>query len=135
MSTTFELACVGDKVWDMGSGWGEIKRIDTSVTYYPIDVYFPRDDETKSYTVDGKVYDDGTYQTLFWNEVVIKAPTKPLPDLPVDTKVLVWCNGKPKEKRHFSHFSSSGRIACFNHGCTSWTTIRTSEWDGWELSE
>lgn len=136
--TTFETAKVGDKVWCMESGWGEVKRIDTSVTFYPIDVYFPRDDKTKSYTVDGKVYDDGTYQTLFWGEIVIEAPEKPMPDLPelaVDTKVIVWDSITPKTMRYFSHFNSSGKMECFNTGLPSWSTEYTTEWDNWELAE
>lgn len=135
MTTTFETAKVGDKVWSMAFGWGEIERIETSITFYPIDVYFPSVIETFPYTVDGKEYPDSTYQTLFWDEVVIEAPQKPLPRPEVDTKVLVWYDNMPKYKRYFSHFSSSGRVVCFDHGLTSWTAVHTSEWDNWELAE
>jgi hypothetical protein len=78
------------------------------------------------------------FPNIFWNEFEIpkEAFMKPVPDLEVDTKVLVWDNGKTvKERRYFSHFDKNGNIYCFNNGVTGWiaknaTTIR---WDNWEL--
>lgn len=135
MTTTFETAKVGDKVWGMRRGWGEIHSIDTDTGYnYPVAVLFPKEGRL-SYTVDGLYHKDDITQSLFWDEVVIEAPQKPMPVLEVDTKVLVWYDNMPKYKRYFSHFSSSGRVVCFDHGLTSWTAIETSEWDNWELAE
>ena len=50
MTTTFEDAKVGDRVWDIRSGWGEV-RTNSSVSY-PIAVYF-QSEEFKTYTVGG----------------------------------------------------------------------------------
>lgn len=132
--TTFETAKVGDKVWCLKSGWGEIQVISPFTNLYPILVYFPNGDG-EAYTLGGLHDEDFKIRTLFWDEVVIEAPEKPLPDLEIDTKVIVWNSDIQKTKRHFSHFSSSGRIKCFDNGMTSWTTEYTSPWDNWELAE
>lgn len=55
MTTTFETAKVGDRVWCITAGWGEVRRID-STKAYPIAVDFANDD-FKTYTVDG-LYND-----------------------------------------------------------------------------
>ena len=135
MTTTFETAKVGDRVWCVKAGWGEILDID-SLPSYPILVEFS-DDEYKTYTAEGFHVLGDVSQTLFWDEVKFKAPTKPISYLPVDTKVLVWNkDGDVKCKRHFSHFEN-GFIQTFNNGCTSWTipTQITSKWDHWEVIE
>ena len=87
-TTTFETAKVGDRVWCILSGWGEVRGIDSSKAY-PIAVYFTRD-EFKTYTVNGLYLDGDLNQTLFWDEVVIDAPLKPRTDsaLPADEKQI-----------------------------------------------
>lgn len=74
MTTTFEKAKVGDKVWCIMSGWGEVRGTDAP-TDYPIAVYFASG-EFKTYTVDGRYTKDDLNPTLFWGAVVIDAPTK-----------------------------------------------------------
>lgn len=132
MTTTFETAKVGDRVWCMRSGWGEIRSISSSKSY-PLAVYFTNE-EYKTYTTEGLHDEEDLSRTLFWDEVVIKAPVKPMPVFQVDTKVIVWDSSTPKTKRYFSHFSSSGEMMCFIYGMTSWTTTVTSGWDSWELA-
>lgn len=133
-TTTFENAKVGDKVWCITSGWGEVRGIDFSKAY-SIGVYFTSD-EFKTYTVDGRYTEDDLNQTLFWDEVVFEAPSKPLPKLNVDDKVLVWDDGDTNKcKRYFSHFDGS-KVACFDSGCTSFSTphrYRVTYWDNFEL--
>lgn len=133
MSTTFELARVGDRVWDIRLGWGVVHHINTN-NVYPVAVSFPNGDRLL-YTTEGFHDTSHVTQSLFWDEVVIEAPQKPLPKLEVDTKVLVWNSNTIKHKRHFSHFSPTGRIVCFYDGMTSWTTESTTEWEDWELPE
>lgn len=133
MSTTFENAQIGDKVWCMAEGWGVVDDID-EYAHFPLHVSFPNDGY-EMYTLDG-IYDNNhKVQTLFWDEVVFKAPTKPLPALDVDTEVLVWMHPSEKHRRHFSHFNSQRKIHCFVNGRTSWTTKQTSDWLYWELRE
>lgn len=132
-TTTFENAKVGDKVWCITSGWGEVRGIDFSKAY-PIGVYFTSD-EFKTYTVEGRYTVDDLNQSLFWDEVVFEAPSKPLPKLNVDDKVLVWREGDTfKYKRYFSHFSD-GKIYCFKDGATSFSAERTlvTAWDNFEI--
>lgn len=136
MTTTFESAKVGDPVWCMRSGWGDIRDVG-STERYPISVYFPEVDEFNSYTTDGFYDENHITQSLFWDEVVIVAPEKPLPKLEVDTKVLVWTDPNKKNKRHFSHFNH-GRIYTFDSGSTSFTKLHRDSvtgWPHWELAE
>ena len=134
MTTTFETAKVGDRVWCMRAGWGEIRDDRRASAAYPIHVYFSND-EFKTYTVDGLYDADDITQSLFWDEVKIEAPQKPLPDLEVDAKVLVWSDHRClKLKRHFSHFEN-GVLRAFDRGHTSWTGGPTSAWPNWELAE
>lgn len=75
MTTTFETSKVGDKVWCIHSGWGEIRGTQWT-DRYPISVYFTNG-EFKTYTVDGHYAVDDITQSLFWDKVVIEAPVKP----------------------------------------------------------
>lgn len=137
MTTTFETAKVGDKVWSFEFGWGVIEAIELH-TIYPIKVIFEHTDNfyEDQYTHCGKALIAPPNQSLFWDEVKITAPRKPLPDLPVDTKVLVWNNGTDKLPRHFSRFDESGKIECYLEGQSSWTTDGgTSCWENWEPAE
>lgn len=132
MTTTFETAKVGDRVWASVSGWGTIKSIDDSE--YPITVYYDNG-EYDTYTIDGVLFKDGGLQVLFWDEVVIEAPVKPMPALQVDAKVLVWRDGsRSKFCRHFSHFENNN-IHVFDGGLSSWTGNSSAAWDNWELAE
>ena len=133
MTTTFETAKVGDRVWSIERGWGVIQSLDGGETY-PIIVEF-QNERSLSYTLGGKRLITHELQTLFWDEVEIEAPQKPLPDLAVDAKVFVW--GKEYEyrlKRHFSHFEN-GVLHTFDSGDTSWTGESTTGWDHWGLVE
>ncbi|MBS7349212.1 MAG: hypothetical protein KIG95_03470 [Comamonas sp.] len=135
MTTTFETAKVGDKVWGVENGWGEIQSINVSDNY-PIRVIWGNYSNT-TYTLEGKRAIAHNHQSLFWDEIEIKAPTKPMPSLEVDTKVLVWNDPKRKHNRHFSHFSD-GLIYTFEGGCTSFTAMHEDDiisWKGWEVFE
>jgi hypothetical protein len=76
MSTTFETAKVGDRVFSHTFGWGTICVIDKD-NNYPIQVLFASCSE--SFTAEGFYYKDKPIQCLFWNECTIEAPAKPLP--------------------------------------------------------
>jgi hypothetical protein len=77
MSTTFENAKIGDKVYSTVLGWGEIESIDMSNSY-PILVRFFHDNSSTGYTIEGYYYSNIPIQSLFWDEVVIEAPKKPI---------------------------------------------------------
>lgn len=127
--TTFETAQVGDKVWCLYfEEWSTITNINMGYKY-------PIQTELNSYTIDGRM-NIKRGRTLFWDEVVITPPAKPLPKLNVDTKVLVWggLNEEPT-KRYFSHFDENGKIATFSGGRTSWTKAGVIVWEHWELAK
>ena len=129
--TTFETAKVGDKVWCLYyNKWLTITNIRKEDAY-------PIKTEINSYTLDGRL-NTHIIRTLFWDEVIITPPEKPLPKLEVDTKVLVWDRHyNTKERRYFSHFEKNGKIATFSQGRTSWSMDNTPSivWNYWELAK
>ncbi len=133
--TTFETASIGDKVWCVSLGWGVI--ISTHQKDYPIVVGFDAG-KRESYTVEGRRYLNDLNPTLFWSEVNIKAPTKPLPKLNKNDCVEVWNANTVVPtityKRHFSHFED-GNIFCFGDGGTSWTRTQIVGWNRWRKPE
>ena len=134
MTTTFETAQVGDRVYDLDYGWCEIASIHQN-SKHPININVTKCCN-KTYTYDGKCFDNQVTQCLFWDEVTISPPTKPLPKLEVDTKVFVWDNDyNMKQKRHFSHFEANKNICVFVHGGTSWSATQTVEYHNWELAK
>lgn len=130
----FKDAKVGDKAWSIQAGWGTIYHI-SKERPYPIE--FKSDISNKQYcfTYNGMYREIDTNPTLFWNEFKIpkEAFIKPLPDLKIDTKVIVWNEENKKFKRHFSHFKD-GKIYCFNDGTSSWNaTDNSGYWRNWEI--
>ena len=127
--TTFETAKVGDKVYHYRYGWSTITNIKKE-SNYPIIM-----DYDFSFTYEGFADKSDKNRTLFWDEVVITPPEKPLPKLEVDTKVLVWNSVKVKLHSHFSHFEKNGKIVTFAEGRTSWSQGDKSvvDWEYWEL--
>jgi len=130
----FSNAEIGDNVFDyIKQEWGSILNIKHG-NPYPILVEFSKYN-TKSYTLGGKQSLSDVGPILFWDEVKpIEPPSKPLPNLKVDTKVLVWDYKTEKNKKYFSHFDSDGKINCFTLGATSWSATGTVAWSNWELA-
>lgn len=130
---TFSDAKVGERVWSLTEGWGTIIERSRPYTRYPLTVKF--ENITHSYTLWGRFRTSDHNPTLFWDEVRFEIPEKPLPQLEVDAKVLVWgCSCESRVKRHFSHFEN-GALRAFDRGHTSWTGGHTSAWPNWELPE
>ena len=128
--TTFENAKVGDRVYHYRYGWSTITNIKKE-SNYPIII-----DYDFSFTYEGFADKSDKNRTLFWDEVKIVPPSKPLPKLEVDTKVVVWdSEEKIKLHRHFSHFEKNGKIVTFAEGRTSWSQGDKSvvDWEYWEL--
>ena len=128
--TTFENAKVGDRVWCLLYGWQTIESTDFNINY-------PIATKKGTYTYDGKVQLSSQNRTLYWDEIAITPPSKPLPKLEVDTKVLVWDyeEDKYKIKGHFSHFNKYGSIFIFANGTTSWSNSITIGYNYWELAK
>lgn len=136
---TFTDAKAGDRVWSITEGWGVIRERRRPPTSYPLYVDFDNGNH-KTYTLWGKYNYKDHGPTLFWDEVKTETPEKPLPQLEVDAKVIVWDQDGKKYNRHFSHFDEDGRLFAFNYGHTSFTSESSPEvwvtaWANWELAE
>ena len=124
---------VGDRLYSVEDGWGIVETIYPS-RIYPLTIRF--DFCMKSFTLEGRRYIGSQNPTLFWGKIEFEVPKRPLPDLKVDTKVIVWNNeNKIKKKRYFKKFNKDGYITCFTYGATSWTANGAVEWKYWELVE
>lgn len=66
---------VGDKVWDMRRGWGEVTGIDAEWNNYPICVQW--EEACEWFTEDGKEHIREETPTLFWQPIEFKIPKKP----------------------------------------------------------
>lgn len=136
---TLSDAKVGDSVWSIREGWGKVKARLTLYTPYPLSIEF-ENGTCRAYTLWGLYNITDRNPTLFWDEIQFETPEKPLPQLEVDAKVIVWDQGEPKYKRHFSHFDEEGRLFAFNDGRTGFTSEDSPEagvthWGKWEVAK
>jgi hypothetical protein len=138
-TTSFETAKVGDKVYDYAKGWGIVEDAESSYSVQglsmPIKVRFDASGMISNYTKQGTRLQDK--QQLFWDEVEIIAPIKPLPDLEVDTKLLVWNDDDDiLYRRYFACFSDDGKVCCYNNGKSSWSGYsdeHVTKWDNYRI--
>ena len=75
MTTTFENARVGDKVWHIIRGWGAVESIDER-SAYPILVGFD-DRRVGCFTFSGKALMVDLKPSLFWDEIKFEVPVQP----------------------------------------------------------
>ena len=133
--TTFENVNLLDRVFNVGLGWGRVT-----------DIYFVAFKGISHFTVQfasGKVnyLPSGVVstgcgvavnQTLFWDEVKIVAPVKPIPVPPKDTLVRV----NNDRLRYTTGQSKNGEIETYDHGANSKTSNGiASYWKNWEVVE
>jgi len=70
---------VGDRVWDVQHGWGVVEEVGTD--YFEVLFVEPALDGDRvdgAYLLDGRPHARVRNPTLFWDEIVIKAPEKPV---------------------------------------------------------
>ena len=134
----FSKAKEGDRVWSMMYGWGTVINVDLEDPQYQLHVGFG-DEQSDWFLRCGRSMPHHLNPLLFWDEVKITPPEKPLPDLKVDTPVLVrdsddeeWC------PRHFHSFGKDGRIRAWTSGCTRHTAGEVNNhcaWNEWKLAD
>lgn len=73
MTKPFAGIKVGDRVWSVVYGWGEVTNIHEN--YFPIEVRFDSGGRDQYLTTG--VSEEDQLQTLFWDEVKITPPPKP----------------------------------------------------------
>ncbi|MGL5050896.1 MAG: hypothetical protein ACRC6E_09780 [Fusobacteriaceae bacterium] len=85
---------VGDKVWEIRRGWGEVKKIE-KYEELPITVGY-NDGYYRTYTEDGKVHDCDANRSLFFKEIVIPKQALDRPRFRAEEGiqyVVVTCTG------------------------------------------
>jgi hypothetical protein len=71
----FRDAKVGDRVWSMKWGWGDIRKI--NYEYSTVDYQSFKNNLLYKFNWDGRENSEDTSPTLFWDEVKIVPPPKP----------------------------------------------------------
>lgn len=134
--TTFENVQLLDKVFNIGLGWGTvIQRAVENGKTSTFWVVFKEYGHEIHFTASGTVTTNSftaTNQTLFWDEVKIVAPVKPVAVPPKDTLVLV--DGKLK-RYSTGVLSESGKLLCYHNGANSITVDSPNMIVGWETWE
>lgn len=120
MTTTFENAKVGDRVYSLVHGWTEIYSIKPQ-SEYPIILKASGSSVLGSHTWDGSIYTGGD-QVLFWDKPTIIAPERPQQAPPVDTLVEVFsvC-GKWIKRYSAGKFDEYGNLMVWTFGASSHT--------------
>lgn len=92
MSDYFKDIKVDDRVWSSSYGWGTLSSIADN-TEYPLVIYFEYG-EYEFYTRDGRVHIDSKVQSLFWDEIKLKAPPKPKQKKVITFKAAAFLKGE-----------------------------------------
>ena len=92
------------------------------------------------FTFNGKYVKSDEHPILFKTaqdaiEYISSLP-QPLPDLAIDTPIIVW-NNSLRYKRHFYRWNNAGDPICFMGGRTSWSGDEecVKSWKHWELAK
>lgn len=100
----FENAQKGEKVYCLMYGWGEITRIHSGTTEYPIDVQF--ENENHCYSKGGFWMTRDVNQTLFYVKPEIIVPKRK-----VEVELDVWLNIYDDEPKPSIHLTEAAAIA------------------------
>jgi len=117
--------------------WGTVEMRVATSSNTTITVYFDSLKRKRIYEEDGRLFPVDKAPDLFYDEVEITPTPRPLPDLKVNTEVIVWDDDIPEERfrRHFAGWKNR-RMLCFSSGFTSWTISRKNlctAWENWEI--
>lgn len=115
MKSDLSKVKVGDKIWTIREGWTEVKRITSGKTY-------PINTNDECYTIDGKIYSDDKYPSVF-----LEYPFK---EEPIKRDTLVWFRDNENENwmvGYYSHFKD-GNHFCFLESKKSTETNNAISW-------
>ena len=128
----FDNIRLGDSIYSLRYGTGTvIEVLPPESSTYSVRAVFP-DDPLYSHgifiTRCGRELIRDAKPTFFRNKPIITTPPKPLPDLPVDAKVLVWdCFNELEVPAYFHSFTDQGHIRVWRGGRTSFTNRGRSD--------
>ena len=119
-----DVNSIGEKVWDVLLGWGEIVRVNPDPECaYPITVSFLHNTRyNKTYTRAGFNSTTHAHPSLYWDELVFAIPERPLPELPEDAKLLVYDEeSETWQRAHFHSVNPDRSVNVWSYGHTSYT--------------
>jgi hypothetical protein len=98
----FENARTGDRVWSIRHGWGTIACLDNHDIHVEFD-YFRK---KRIFSICGKYDIEDLYPTLFWDEVKIDIPQKPIKTKMIHGVEVPDITFKPTSDEHFYYPSA-----------------------------
>lgn len=119
----FKNAKVGDRVFSLIAGWVNIVEVE------PTRAYPVKTSDGRCYTLEGFRHIQHVKPLLYWDENL--GTTRPEPEIPIDTKVLVW-DSVPSKKWPMHY---AGKYRVWEEGKTSYTTTIAQHWRHMELAE
>jgi len=134
MPVDFTKVPIGTKVESV-YGAGKVVGIDLSDPVYPVEVSLDNG-KSETFTGEGRYYTLHVHPTLFlapFEWPTQEQPEPPLPDLPVDTPIMV--RNHEYESWGHRHFAAwkYGKVTTFTGGRTSFTENVTIDWEQWRL--
>ena len=117
---------VGDKVFSYSlQEWGEVISIDTHKTY-PLEVRFYYESRSTVsvvyYTLDGRCYNESKAPDLFFKEITVEEPQRPLQD-----KDIVMCyDDEDYFSRHYYFYDEKNKTTFYFDGKrngTEWSNM------------
>lgn len=116
----------GDRLWHFYYGWVEVLN----------EPQFNIEFKAAGNSEQRLIARTGVRRQFFWKEQKLDY-SRPLPDLKVDAKVIVWDGGGSiRLRRHFKEWSDNGNIVVFGEGRDSFTSSgRGVEYENWEIVE
>ena len=134
----FSKAKVGDRVFSVRRGWGTIERVEPNCPFELIyGCVTDADDCVFWFTVNGKEGRSDLLPSVFWGEPKFEIPERPIPELEVDTKVLVrMSEDDPWVNRYFHSFDEEGKLCTWAGGSTKYSAANPNyfiSWNFWKL--
>ena len=133
MKEVFKKEHIGMTVYHVIHGKGKIVDFQSDEKY-PLKIKFS--EEYECFLPDGREFMHNRNPSLSFKEYHLPVgwDKPPLPDLPIDTPILVWDAISAKKIRYFAGFTDDGKVLAFKDGVSSNYTSIKIEWDNWELA-
>jgi len=107
MKTVFK---VGDKLFDIRYGWGEVINIGNNDDLYPIYVYYKLIWRTETYTLDGKSFGISLTPMLSFTEYTLQGFNQERPEVLPNRGDVVWVKDREESEWICAQFM------CKEHG-------------------
>lgn len=139
-NTGEKIFAVGDKVYDVLFGWGEVvsyrhpNKVDClpAKVHYPIEVRYKTKEHSVWYTEDGAITEKDLPRLSFTEYDLVSggfSQKRPLPDISMYTPIFVKGSDGSLHIRLFHHWSKKNNPVCFFENIYGTTKEKMIEWE------